>query len=69
MDSRAEIVANRLNHPDTFVHVGHLRTNADKNVSGRTEETVSQSKSGNAKLLCDDANKICFSDRFIKKKK
>ncbi|XP_077066911.1 endophilin-A3b isoform X3 [Siphateles boraxobius] len=45
VDSRAEIVADRLNHPDTFVHVKHLRTNADKNVSGRIEETVSQSKS------------------------
>jgi len=65
VDSRGEIVAYRLNHPDTFVHVKHLRTNADKNVSGRIEETVSQSKSGNTKLLCDDANKVYFSDRVI----
>ncbi len=54
-------IVHRLNHPDTNVRVKHLRTNADKNVSGRTEETVSQSKSGNTKLdLCDKANKIYF---------
>lgn len=43
-------IVHRLNHHDTIVRVKHLRTNADKNVSGRTEETVSQSKSGNTKL-------------------
>ncbi len=62
-------IVHRLNHPDTNVRVKHLRTNADKNVSGRTEETVSQSKSGNVNTKLDfvltKQTRFISSDRVI----